>query len=162
VTLEPDVLELVARAVHADYVRREAHRSESGEQSPSLASWEGLPETLRRSNRHQAEDIAKKMRAISCEIVTKADPRPPVRDFLPEEVEMMAKLEHNRWEAERRSDGWIYGDTKDVAKKESPYLVPWEELTEEVREADRDTVRAIPRFLDQAGLIVVRTSNATT
>ena len=73
---------------------------------------------------------------------------------------MLAKLEHDRWEAERRADGWVYGPTRDAASKRSPYLVPWEELSEDVRDLDRDAVGAIPRLLDDAGLIAVRSSGS--
>lgn len=155
-----DPVELVARAIHEDYVRRKtgAQRGAAGDRS--LAAWEDLPENLRDSNRAQAADIASKLRAISCEIAPKTDPRPPVRELAPEELEMLAKLEHDRWEAERRADGWVYGPTKDAASKQSPYLVPWEDLSDEVRDLDRDAVRAIPRLLDEAGFIAVRSSRS--
>lgn len=156
----PDPVELVARAIHEDYVRRKGGARNGAAGDPSLAVWENLPENLRHSNRAQAADIAGKLRAVSCEIAPKTDPRPPVRDLAPEEVEMLAKLEHDRWEAERRADGWVYGPTRDAASKRSPYLVPWEELSEDVRDLDRDAVRAIPRLLDDAGLIAVRSSGS--
>jgi hypothetical protein len=156
----PDPVELVARAIHEDYVRRKGGAGKGAAADPSLAVWENLPENLRDSNRAQAADIAGKLRAISCEIVPKTDPRPPVRELAPGEVEKLAKLEHDRWEAERRADGWVYGPTKDAASKQTPYLVPWEGLSEEVRDLDRDAVRAIPRLLDEAGFIAVRSSGS--
>lgn len=96
------------------------------------------------------------MKAIGCEVVPKGDTRRPVLEFTKEEVERLAKLEHDRWEAERRAGGWTFGATKDADAKRSPYLVPWEDLSEEVRDLDRDTVRGIPKFVSQVGLVVVR------
>ncbi len=97
-----------------------------------------------------------KLAAISCEIAPKGGAQRPAFEFSGEEVEQLAKLEHDRWEAERRADGWTYGATKDVDAKRSPYLIPWAELSEEVRDLDRDTVRKIPQFLAKVGLAVVR------
>ena len=47
---------------------------------------------------------------------------------------------------------------KDVEKKVSPYLVGWDELPENVKEWDWQTVRAIPQFLAEVGLEVRRLS----
>ena len=78
--------------------------------------------------------------------------------FIPGEIEELAKAEHARWMAERTADGWTYGTNKDAVAKTSPYLVPWEKLTEEIRELDRDTVRRIPRMLGHLNLVAVRTA----
>jgi hypothetical protein len=88
--------------------------------------------------------------------VPKSDQRPAVSEFSRDEVEELAKLEHERWMAERTTDGWSYSFSKDTTAKTSPYLVPWEELSEEVRELDRETVRRIPRMLQLVHLAVVR------
>jgi hypothetical protein len=154
----PDkLLEIVARSIHEDYVERSRSEGKEPSSNPSLLPWDELPETLRNSNREQAEDIENKLAVISCEIASKDDDRPPVAEFSEAEVEMLAKLEHARWEAERRADGWTYGPIKDLNGKHSPYLVPWEDLTEEVRDLDRNTVRRIPRFLHNVDLVVIRT-----
>jgi hypothetical protein len=65
-------------------------------------------------------------------------------------------MEHERWVAERLRNGWTYGSgIKNVGKKESPYLVPWDELGEGVKEWDRVAVRGMPAFLAKAGLQIV-------
>ncbi len=125
-------------------------------EDPSLLDWDELPETLRNSNRDQAADIESKLEVVSCEIRTADDGRVPVIEFTPEEIEQLAELEHHRWEAERMADGWTLGPVKDTAAKQSPYLVPWRDLTEDVRDLDRETVRRIPQFLNEVGLAVVR------
>jgi hypothetical protein len=40
------------------------------------------------------------------------------------EIEQLAIIEHNRWNAERWLAGWMLGE-KNIKKKISPYLVPW-------------------------------------
>ncbi|MGZ4395627.1 MAG: RyR domain-containing protein, partial [Gaiellaceae bacterium] len=60
------------------------------------------------------------------------------------------------WTAERLFDGWTYAPgEKDVEHMTSPSLVSWDELSEDVRELDRDAVRGLPAFLAAAGLRVV-------
>ena len=43
--------------------------------------------------------------------------------------------------------GWKYG--KERTDTTSPYLVPWEQLTEEIKQFDRDAVVRMPKILAQ-------------
>lgn len=52
-------------------------------------------------------------------------------------------MEHDRWCEDKIIKGWIYGPEPDFELKTSPYLVPWEELSEGVKDYDRNTVRNI-------------------
>jgi hypothetical protein len=72
--------------------------------------------------------------------------------FTEDESEVMAEMEHGRWNVERFPDGWTWGEKRDVTQKTSPYLVPWSELPNEVKEWDRETVRKIPEFLTKVGV----------
>ena len=65
-------------------------------------------------------------------------------------------MEHGRWVVERLADGWKLSKTRDVAKKTSPYLVPWTELPEDIKERDRKAVRQIPELLAQVGCEIRR------
>lgn len=58
-------------------------------------------------------------------------------------LEKLARMEHDRWMAERRSEGWALspnGMSKDVERKLSPYLVPYEALEPDVKHYDREAV----------------------
>ena len=76
--------------------------------------------------------------------------------FTKDEIEVMAEMEHARWNIERLFNGWRRGNKRDVSHKISPYLTSWKELPEEIREWDRETVRMIPEFLAKVGLEVRR------
>ena len=56
---------------------------------------------------------------------------------------------------ERLRAGWTPGSLNRDAKR-SPFLVPWSELDEKVKEYDRVFVRGLPRFLASAGFQIVR------
>jgi hypothetical protein len=50
----------------------------------------------------------------------------------------------------------VFGAARDVRTRRSPYLVSWEELTEKIRDLDRETVYRLPRHAGRAGQQIVR------
>jgi ppGpp synthetase/RelA/SpoT-type nucleotidyltranferase len=144
----PDRLAL-AQAAHEAYsgwfVKQLAQRD------VAVLNWEDLGPELQQSNLQQVDHYAEKLRVIGFGIrpaENRAELRVPT--LTREQVEIMAELEHGRWNAERLLAGWKLGP-KDVAKKTSPYLVAWDELSEEIRAYDRDAVLAIPARLQALG-----------
>jgi hypothetical protein len=121
-----------------------------------MVTWDDLPETLRESNRCQADDIEAKMEAVGMRIVPLDERSSQPAKLTDDEIETLAEREHLRWMRERELQGWTYGPEKDVATKTSPDLVPWEDLDEEARDKDRQAVRDIPEFLARAGFMTIR------
>lgn len=155
---EPEVLlagthELIARALHRAYL--DAHAQPTAEADASLRPWAELPEALRDSNRDHAAHVAVKLAAVGDSIGPLVDWDGAQRPFEPDELETMARLEHDRWSAERRRAGWSPGP-RDPVRHTTPYLVPWEALSEEMREQDRMFVRQLPELLASVGLQVRR------
>jgi len=157
----PDVLlagqnEAIARAIHDNYVSNQRREGQSGETNPSMVDWAQLPESLKESNREQATDIARKLEAIGCDIapMTDWDAEPPA--FTADEIELLARMEHDRWRKEREAAGRRLAAARSESRKESPYLVPYEDLPADVKEIDRATVRAVPAFLAEVDFAVVR------
>ena len=151
---DPDVLltgttELLARALHRTYL--DAHPDRGPEEDPARRPWVQLPETLRESNRDHAAHIGIKLAAIGRTIGPLTDWDAAHRPFTNDEIEVMARLEHDRWVAERRRGGWRPGP-RDPQRRRTPYLVPWEELSEEIRGYDRLFVRQLPPLLASVGL----------
>ena len=64
-------------------------------------------------------------------------------------------MEHRRWAEERLNRGWRPGPRDDAAKR-TPYLVPYADLPEAIKEYDRAPVREIPNLLAGIGYRVVR------
>ena len=74
---------------------------------------------------------------------------------LPKELKVLAeniaKNVHEVWSAGRMKDGWTYGEERNDAEKKHPCLVPYEELSEEEKEYDRNTsVETIKLILNWA------------
>jgi len=54
-------------------------------------------------------------------------------------TEHLAKNTHENWARRRLSAGWRYGPARDDERREHPGLVPYEELSEEEKQYDRNT-----------------------
>ena len=119
-----------------------------------MAPWEGLPEHLKESNRAQVADIGNKLRSINCAVVPTIDAAPFA--FRDDEVDRLARLEHERWLQERTQQGWRYGSVRDDQRKLHPGLVDWADLSDESAEKDRDAVQNIPRLLRATGFQILR------
>jgi hypothetical protein len=148
--LSGEALEAVARATHDRYRANQAGRKAPDD--PAMAQWDDLLPTVKEANRDQAASIFGKLRKAGYTVHEVSGRKPMGLSFTESEIELMAEMEHDRWVAERRKGGWTSGDRRDVQHKVTPYLVGWQELPEEVREYDREAVRAIPELLAGVGL----------
>ena len=154
-TLDPSIRETLARDAHEAYVVES--RARASAEDPALRPWDSLDETLRHSNRAQADDIARKMHLIGCEVVPADSPLPDnFEGFTQAEIELLAEEEHGRWNTERLLSGWRRGAERSVERQTNPSLVSWEQLSENAREWDRQAVRSIPGRLANVGLRLVR------
>ena len=57
------------------------------------------------------------------------------------QIGSLAKLEHKRWNAYMRSEGYVFGDVKNQLAKTHPCLVPWEKLDSDTKEYDIAAVK---------------------
>jgi hypothetical protein len=145
--------EVLARAIHEKYLLD--NKTKRSPDDPAMQPWEGLLEDLKESNRQQADHIPQKLRAVGCDFAPVVGIKPRLIKFTAEEIEVIARMEHDRYLAERFLQGFSFG-ARDPVRKTSPYLVDWSSLSDEVKEFDRQAVRAIPDQLALAGFEVYR------
>lgn len=140
----------LARAIHQSYLDRYLPKDDSPRRRQH-EPWAALDEDFRDSNRQAADFIPVLLRSCGYDVRRPASGEPvktPAEQaFTPEEIEVMAKLEHARWYAERYLAGWTHGEQRDDALRRHPHMVPWEKISEEVRQIDRDQVREYIRIL---------------
>ena len=160
----PDLLEhilrgrdVVARRVHEAYQAKYAGQTAAG------TPWEHLAETYRRANRRAGRHLAQKLSAIGIEAAD--DPQrlhlvnpttfaalimplvqSPVAD---EPIRRLARLEHERWCADRRLDGWSFGPLRDERRRLHPSLIPFDDprLTADEIGKDIDQLRFLLGFV---------------
>lgn len=146
-------IELIAESIHNKYNDKQLERYP--DKPLEYPSWESLPDTLKYSNVRQARDIALKLREIDCYIAEYSNDI-HVKDFTSDEIDLMASIEHDLWVKERVTNGWVYGENKSIKQKKSPYIKPYEELSEDIKELDRNTIRNIIPLLEEVDLNVYR------
>jgi hypothetical protein len=150
--------ESIARAIHTEYLRMMSDGSNEFKPTPGLLPWDKLDVDLKEMNRDQADSIGLKLNTINCDIVPWTDFDAQKFSFNIEEIEKMARLEHERWIRLKIQQGWKYNKIRDDLKKEHPSLLSWDapEFLESEKEKDRSTVRQIPQLLALAGYQVIR------
>lgn len=152
-----DSVDAQARAIHRLYLAERHEAGDAMNSRPSMRAWEELPERFRAASRHQADHIGYKLSAIGCHSVpAQAGTR---FSFTQAELETLAAVEHQRWAAVQWLDGWTRGEVRDDKTKRTPLLVPYETLTQEIKDLDRLSVRAIPAQTEAAGRSILRDLN---
>ncbi|HOX35631.1 MAG TPA: RyR domain-containing protein [Methanoregulaceae archaeon] len=148
--------QLVARAIHEEYLAQQRAAGKTAEDNPSIRPWNELNNRVVESNLRQADDIWKKLGRIRCGIGIMVDNRSPPFRFTEDEIEELAVCEHERWMQEKVSQGWREGRVFDPEQKLHDCLVPWQLLPEDQREKDRNTIRTMPAILAKVRLKIVR------
>ena len=147
--------EILAHAIHDNYRALRTAQNSTPIDDPSMKPWHELDEDFKKSNRKQADHMFIKLQAVNCGLEPLISWDEPLFSFTPKEVEKLAELEHVRWVEERIAEGWKPG-VKNKELKTTPWLIPYSQLPEEMKEFDRDPVRNIPALLARIDLKVVR------
>jgi voltage-gated potassium channel Kch len=145
----------IAKVLHEIYVENQIKVGNPLGSKPAIVPWDVLAGEYRESNRQAADHIPVKLRALGYRI----EPKRPNRASETalensDNVELLAKMEHHRWNAEKWLLGYEYGEAR--RDKYLPYLVEWEKLNDGVKEYDRHQVRGIPEALARAGFGIYR------
>ena len=70
---------------------------------------------------------------------------------LTELTEKIAENVHEVWSRGRIAEGWTYGPVRDDALKQTPCLVPYDELPDSEKEYDRNTAMETIRLILKLG-----------
>ena len=71
-------------------------------------------------------------------------------------VEQISKNVHEVWAETRIKQGWTYGEQRNDELKTHPCLIPYEELTEEEKEYDRNTAIGTLKLIMKLGFKIVK------
>ena len=151
--LHDQMREALAHEVHDAYLASRADQPGFGSRYGDLP-WEQLPGAARQASRDHVDGVIDQLQATWHQIEPLYDWDEPPFVLSAAAVEAMAELEHLRWAATTRAAGYRYGPARDEAQKHHELLVPWSELSDDVREIDREMVRRRPAMLAEAGFRV--------
>lgn len=158
---DPDALtqerhDETARAIHEFYLEGRLGDGERIGARESLREWEELPERYRADNRMVADCHTLKLRDIGARVVAGGPGRATLFRLRHDEQEELARAEHDRWMVAKLADGWEYGAVRDDAARLHPDIVPYDSLSEAIKDLDREQVHVITRIVARQGGAVVR------
>ena len=82
---------------------------------------------------------------------------------LPEELmalaEAISKNVHEVWAQNRMNEGWTYGPVRDDKKRQTPCLIPYEQLPEEEKAYDRNTALGTLKLIISLGFDIKSETN---
>jgi len=149
-TIINERLDRLAKIVHRIY----ADSTDVPTPQSTQQEWNELPESMRKQNRLQADHLEVKLRAIRC---NPRDTTSPGFAFAEEEAALLASMEHERWVATKKKDGWVYGQKKVEDAKIHPDIVPWDTMADSDKEEEIRRIRIYPTFFSkQADLHLCR------
>lgn len=169
-----DSLDKLARKVHEGYEEIYNYKQ----------PYDSLSDHKKDLNKNFAKDIINKLRKCNCLVVAE---RGIYRkfEFTDEEIEMLAKMEHERWLGEKIKNGFRYASAKEIKEAEKANLdlklnasmLYWDksdekkfeellagkkeiigsaELSEKIKEDNKKMIKKIPEILASAGYTIVR------
>ncbi|PIC27807.1 hypothetical protein B9Z55_019948 [Caenorhabditis nigoni] len=157
-------------------------RSETSRKHPCLTRFELLPDTEKKYNIMLALTTMKTIEALGYHLITDDPPcrlravrlaqnfqqsngyKPGPLDTheiqLPVELqpltEALARNTHNIWAKEKIKRGWTFGLSEhvDATQKRSPHLVPYEQVDERIKQANRESAAENIRALQLFGIFL--------
>ncbi|MET0372060.1 MAG: RyR domain-containing protein [Sphingobium sp.] len=156
---DPDLLlqdrhDALARSIHEFYLEGRFAEGERIGIRASMQEWENLPESFRDDNRLVADCYQLKLRDIGARL---ADGGGATFTLSSDELEEMSRAEHDRWMAAKLVQGWVYGPKRDDARRIHPDIIPYDDLSEPIKDLDREQVRIMARLLAASGRRALRT-----
>lgn len=115
----------------------------------SVVAWEELDEAMKDANRWPADHLSIKLRTIGFDgsdmtALELASKQPKI-------LADLSEIEHRRWMAERFMDGWRYGPQRDNSRKIHHLLIPYDQLSDEEKQKDKDMILNIRNLVASPG-----------
>jgi hypothetical protein len=138
-----DSWERIARLVHEDYVRTWPDPDD-----PARRPWVELTPFYRESNVRQVLTVLGSAVAVGRSWGASATTGAPPSD---EQLDEMARREHESWLAHLQRNGWTWAAELDRAARKHPALLPWDQLSDESRAKTREGVTDSLALLETLG-----------
>ncbi|MEW6366032.1 MAG: RyR domain-containing protein [Acidobacteriota bacterium] len=163
IVLTEELLERLAAAAHdvfcdgkvRDGWRYGETKSEQAKTHPLLIPYDQLPELAKESNRVTVRAIPLKLSMAGYAMLPSRSNQPPL-EFPGDDLEKLAQIEHQLWMDAKLAAGFKLGKPTPDDPKRNEYLVEWDQLSDAIKQIDRDMIRGIPRILARTGYAVER------
>jgi voltage-gated potassium channel Kch len=149
-----ETLDKLAKVNHENY--RESLSEDRRNEEEGAREWHELAEQYKMSDRRASDFLRVRLAQISLDLKESPSAIDTPFEFSPDELELLAQLEHRRWMIERSMQGWRYGEVRDDAHRINPRLIDWSRLPEPERERNRNDVAKLPTILAEIGWQIFR------
>lgn len=151
-------LDKTARTIHEVWYRGNAEAIENAAAKGEMAKverlrsketfkdWDDLTEEQKDVNRHAADHLEVKVRAMG---MNPDDPRLRQKwdELSPDQVEMLSRVEHERWSAALWLAGWKHGNERNDTLRTHNSLTSYGHLDDGTKEYDRAQVKKVAEYL---------------
>ncbi|HEX5087446.1 MAG TPA: RyR domain-containing protein [Nocardioides sp.] len=138
-----DSWERIARLVHEKYVRDYPDPDD-----PARRPWNELAPFYRESNVRQVLTVLGSAVAVGRSWGASGRTASPPS---PEQLDEMARREHESWLTHLHRNDWTWGSTRDRQARKHPDLLPWDALSDESRDKTRKGVLETLALLETLG-----------
>ena len=121
-----------------------------------IVGFDELPDYIKYTNYKLTDFIVKKLDELGYSVVEKNAPDEAIASLDGDELDYLAMTQHEEWCAFRRNFGWKYGEIWDDQLKTNPLLVDWEDLDDQARYDNLETLESLPLLCSQVGLKIIK------
>lgn len=154
--LAGEPLDAMARGQHEAYLKVALGQGQLLGGTRALQAWHHLPEDLRDDNRIAADHLWAKLHFVGWTVLPEGQGPGEPLELDSSTWEALARLEHVRWHVQRQLAGWQWAATRDDARKLHPGMADYDQLSEALKDLDREQVQRLPQLLNAAGIAVAR------
>ncbi|RZF85090.1 hypothetical protein EXT43_07260 [Pseudoalteromonas sp. CO109Y] len=113
---------------------KRAHEQSYQANQANVTSWQDLPYSLKEANRAFALSWREKLAMVNARFSSHSNSI----ELSDNELNMMSSMEHARWCAERKIDGWQFSSTRSNIAKRHTLIKPWHDLTQQQQQGNSD------------------------
>lgn len=135
----------LASLMHAAYVLGQEN------DSPSLKPWDQLPAFYRESNVRQLKCLLSAVTGLGRTWSAATPDDSTDIAFSERELAFLASVEHESWRGFYIQHGWRQSTRRDSERLRHPLLVPWDHLSDAVREGNTESIRTALALLAVLG-----------
>lgn len=152
ILINPNI-EFIAKKFHEHYIQHLKSTNNEVDTNPYLNEWDFLSEERKDSFRQKVRTLEIILNGFNYVILPKTFNDRLNTVFTKEESQILGKIEHSRWLADRTLEGWRYEEGgKQNYLKTNPLLVEWSKLPEEAQKWNINQMNDIPEIFDACGL----------
>jgi hypothetical protein len=152
--------EILARDIHEEYLAKENVLLKDLKREKAGAPWEDLPGSFRETFRAQADHVVTMLREVGCLVQPLTDWDAEWFQFESDEIELLAKLEHDHHWRKNLARQWIFMPGYELLNTNEVFdPAPWDKRSEETRKFYRSVIWYLPVFLAQEDFQIRRVRN---